>query len=142
MSRPLPPITPETEAWWDATREQRLTVQRCQVCGTSQHYPRSLCTTCHADDLAMVEVTGRGRILSFSIVHRSADPAAFEVPYVVALVALDEGPVLTSNLVSADFTHLACDQPVTVQWEPLEDGRFLPQFTPTDVEKVVPWTSP
>ena len=135
MSRPLPPITPDTQGWWDATRERRLTVQLCRACGYHQFYPRSLCRSCHGDALELVEVSGRATVLSFSVVHRSPDPDAFEAPYVVALVTLDEGPVLTTNLVDVDADPIGCDQPVVVRWEPLDDGRQLPVFTPAMAEE-------
>lgn len=125
----LPPETPETAAWWSATRDRRLTVQHCRSCGQHQMYPRSLCTGCHGDDLELVDAAGHGTVLSFSVVHRSPDPDAFEPPYVVALVVLDEGPVLTSNVVGVDPADVRCDMPVELTWRGLPDGRHLPLFT-------------
>ena len=133
-SRPTPPETHDTAAWWAATRERRLTVQRCTDCGAHQHHPRSLCTSCHGDALELVDASGRGTVLSHSTVHRSPDPAAFTAPYVVALVRLDEGPVLTTNVVDVQPEQVACDQRVEVRWIALDDGRHLPVFTPTPEE--------
>lgn len=133
--RPDPPVTPDTQAWWDATREQRLTVQRCRACGHRQLYPRIVCTACSGQNLELVDSTGRGRVYSFSVVHRSPDPERFRPPYAVGLVRLDEGPVLTTNLLADPLESLECDQPVTVVWEPLPDGRHLPLFTPTSQER-------
>ena len=130
MSRPLPPVTPETQEWWDATRQRRLTVQRCVACGHRQLYPRAVCTACHTTDLELVDAAGTGTVYSYSVVRRSPDPDAFPAPYAVALVRLDEGPTVTTNLVGAPLDGLSCDQAVTVTWEPLEDGRNLPLFTP------------
>lgn len=135
MTHPLPPETPDTGAWWDATRERRLTIQRCRSCGGTQHYPRSLCRRCHGSDLELVDVSGRGTVESFSIVYRSPDPEAFPPPYVVALVRLEEGPVLTTNLVDTDPATVVCDQRVELRWRALDDGRHLPIFTPTPQER-------
>lgn len=135
MSRPLPPTAPETDAWWEATRDRRLLVQRCRDCGNVQLYPRPLCLRCHGDALDLVEASGRGQVHSFSIVHRSPDPVAFPTPYAVALVRLDEGPLLTTNLVGTDLAAIRCDLAVQLRWEPLADGRNLPLFAPTDPER-------
>ena len=123
------PITPDTRAWWDATRDRRLLVQRCTRCGRYQHYPRDLCTSCAAMDLELAPTGGGGTIYSFTIVHRAAGPR-FDPPYVVALVRLDEGPQLLTNIVGCDPSDVRCDQRVTVNWKPIEDGRHLPVFTP------------
>lgn len=133
-SVPSPPETPETTAWWNATRERRLTVQRCRACDHRQHHPRSICTRCYAHDLELVDASGRGHVLSFSVVHRSPDPELFSAPYIVALVQLDEGPVLTCNIVDVEPSAVHCDQPLTIRWRPLADGRHLPVFTPTNEE--------
>lgn len=134
MSQWAPPITPDTSAWWEATRGRRLLVQRCSSCGHHQHYPRTLCLACHGAELELVEAAGHATVWSYSVVHRSPDPGAFEAPYVVALVRLAEGPVLTTNLVDIPHEELACDRPVQVRWRPLDDGRHLPVFGPLEAD--------
>lgn len=131
MSRPLPPISSETREWWDATRDRQLMVQRCGSCGHDQLYPRAICVACHGQALSLVQADGSGRIYSFSVVHRSPDEQHFSPPYIVALIRLSEGPTITSNVVGARIEAVSCDLPVTVTWEPLEDGRHLPLFTPS-----------
>jgi hypothetical protein len=127
--RPIAAPDSVTQEWWDGTRERRLLVQRCRSCGHQQHYPRNICTGCGASDLSLVEAAGRGSVYSFTVVHRAPHPA-FEPPYVVALVRLEEGPVLLTNIVGCAPEDLRCDMPVTVGWEDLPDGRRLPVFTP------------
>ncbi|WP_326822156.1 Zn-ribbon domain-containing OB-fold protein [Streptosporangium sp. NBC_01756] len=114
-----------TGPWWDGTRQARLLLQRCTACGGLQHYPRALCTACGSMDLGFTESSGRGVVDSFTVVHRSADPAV-AVPYVVARVRLDEGPILLTNLVGDG--EWACGRRVRVAWRPLADGRRLPVF--------------
>jgi uncharacterized OB-fold protein len=124
----LPAQNSDTELWWDATRSRRLILQRCKGCDHIQHYPRALCLACGNSDLAWKNSTGTGVLYSASTVLRSPDPHRFETPYVVALVQLSEGPMLFTRLISNDAYKL--DIPVTIDWQPLEDGRHLPVFRP------------
>ncbi|MCA1833555.1 MAG: Zn-ribbon domain-containing OB-fold protein [Actinomycetota bacterium] len=127
-ARPVAAADSQTQSWWDATRESRLLVQHCRACGHHQHYPRALCTECGSLDIEDVEASGRGTVYSFTVVHRAPHPA-FTPPYVVALVRLEEGPVLLSNIVGADHGDVRCDVRVKVAWEDLPDGRKLPVFS-------------
>lgn len=128
MTAPPLPLTDEvTRPWWDATRERRLVLQRCAGCGAYQHYPRPICLACAGDEVAFVAAAGTGTVQSYTVVHRAPSPA-FDPPYVVALVRLAEGPVLTTALVGGAPAGWRCDEPVTVDWRPLPDGRHLPVF--------------
>jgi uncharacterized OB-fold protein len=117
---------PEAQTWWDATRERRLLVQRCRACGHLQLYPRAICTACQSMDLEFSPASGRASVYSFTVVHRSPLPG-YEPPYTVAIVQLEEGPRLLTNIVGGE---VACDDPVSVDWEDLPDGRRLPLFRP------------
>ena len=125
---------PEMDAlaveWWEATRAKRLLVQRCTSCGRYQHYPRALCLACRGVDLAFADASGRATLHSFTVVHRAPAPA-FAAPYTIALVRLEEGPVMLTRIVGADDAALACELPVELRWEPLEGGRHLPVFAPS-----------
>ncbi len=125
-STPAPPDG-VTAPWWEATRERRLTVQRCRTCGTAQHHPRPLCTTCGGGDLTFEDAAGTGTVHTFTVVHRAPVPDR-DVPYVVAIVTLDEGVRLLTELVDVDPDAVRCEQPVTVRWRALDDGRHLPVF--------------
>ena len=129
-SRPVAAPDNVTAGWWAATSERRLTVQRCRACGGAQLYPRPLCTSCGGTDLELVGATGRGTVHSMTVVHRAPHPA-FTPPYVVALVRLDEGPTMMTNVVGCDPAAVHIDQRVEVTWHDLDDGRRLPLFTPT-----------
>lgn len=121
------PADEMTAAWWDATREHRLTVQECG-CGHRQHPPRAVCTACgDTDRLAQVDVSGAATVDTYTVVHR-APRADVETPYVVARVRLAEGPILLTRL-PAEPT---IGDPVTVAWVDLPDGRALPVFTPEE----------
>jgi uncharacterized OB-fold protein len=118
----------ESEAWWEATRERRLLVQRCEHCGRHQHYPRMLCIACGGTDLSFVGASGKGTVYSFTVVRR-APSAGFTPPYVIALVRLAEGPLLVTRIVDCEPALVVCDLPVELRWQRLEDGRHLPVFT-------------
>jgi uncharacterized OB-fold protein len=129
---PLPEdLVPGTDAtlepWWAATREHRFVVQSCSACGEAQHYPRALCSHCGAgsESLTFIDASGTATIESFTEVYRAPHPA-FAVPYVIGLVRLAEGPVLLTRLVGE--TEWECDQPVSIEWWPVGDGRHLPVF--------------
>jgi len=126
--RPIGPPDAVTQGWWDATRQERLTVQRCVACAHEQLYPRAICTGCGSLDLALVDASGLGTVYSYSLVRRAPHPA-FEAPYLVALVRLAEGPVVLTNLVDVEPDEVRCDMPVRLIWEELPDGRRLPLFT-------------
>jgi uncharacterized OB-fold protein len=122
----VPPADEMTAAWWDATREHRLTVQTCD-CGHRQHPPRAVCTGCgDTEHLTQVDAAGAGTVDAFTVVHR-APRTGVETPYVVARVRLVEGPILLTRLPSDRDWSIG--DPVTVGWLDLPDGRALPVFT-------------
>jgi uncharacterized protein len=129
MSRTVANPTPITQGWWDATRDQRLVIQSCTTCGHRQHEPRTLCRACAGDDLGHLDAAGTGTVVSFTVIHRAPSPDV-DAPYVVAIVELDEGVRLLTNLVDVDPVDVTCDMPVTVTWLALDDGRHLPQYRP------------
>jgi len=132
--RPLPtPITPEARPYWDGAREGRLMIPRCDACGKAFMYPRVLCPHCGAREITWIRASGRGRLFSFEIAHQILN-RAFKVktPLVLAMVELEEGPRLLTNLVEVepDPARLRCDMPVEVVFERLTDEITLPMFRP------------
>lgn len=130
----LPPTDELTAPWWDATREHRLLLQSCGGCGARQHHPRYLCTACgRTDGLGWVACDGAGAIDTFTVVHRAPRPG-LALPYLLARVRLDDGPVLLTNLVDVDLDTaadpVAIGARVVLRWRDLPDGRALPVFAP------------
>jgi uncharacterized OB-fold protein len=127
-AKPQPVEDDESAPFWAACREGRLLLQRCGACGKAVFYPRSICPHCHADALGPETGSGRGTIHSWTVSRRPAGPGwADEVPYVVALVDLEEGPrllgvvevddpdeVRTGLAVEADFR--GDDGPTALRW--------------------------
>jgi uncharacterized protein len=118
--------------YWNAARERRLVIRKCKACGQLHFMPRYLCPACWSDQLEWVDVRGTGRVHSFSVIRRASDPAfASRVPYVVALIELDEGPRMMANVVGDDALAVAIGDPVKVIFEDRGDGALIPQFQRT-----------
>lgn len=130
-AHPEVPVDEVSQPWWDATRDQRLVIQRCRTCQHWQHYPRALCTRCGGIDLGFEQVSGRAVVDTYTEVMRGIQPGA-PAPYVVARVRLSEGPVLLSRLLDASGMDCLIGRDVTVAWLPLPDGRHLPVFRLTE----------
>ena len=119
----------ESEAFWSGTLEDKLLVQECSVCGHRQLYGRSLCTNCHAAVLNWIEATGRGTIYSRTIIRQNPSRSFKHlIPFVVALIDLDEGPRMMSNVVGTPAEEVKIGDRVRVTFEPVSDATALPLF--------------
>ena len=130
---PRPAVNDDTRPFFEAARDHRLVVQQCQSCGTHRHPPRPVCAACGSFETSWDEVSGRGTLFTWSVVHQPFHPALREaVPYVVAIVELEGtgGTRFTSNLVDAGPEHLVVGQPVAVTWEEMGPELTLPRFRP------------
>jgi uncharacterized OB-fold protein len=124
-----PPVTETTAPFWEATKENRLLLQWCTACDKPIFYPREVCPSCMGSALEWRDSTGRGTIYAVSVQHKAQNPLmADRAPYAVVLVELDEGVRILSNGVGREPYEFAVGQQVQVTWEPLSDGRNLPQF--------------
>jgi len=129
--KPLPTIDAESRPFWQALRERRLAIMRCGACGEHFFYPRLLCPHCHDAAVEWVDASGRGKIYTFTIARRPAGPAfKADVPYVVALVELEEGPRLMTNIVTSDVESLRIGQAVRVVFDDVTDEVTLAKFAP------------
>lgn len=118
-----------SEPFWDATRDERLLVQWCDDCDAAIFYPRELCPTCLGTNLSWKEAAGSATVYAISVQHSPGNPLmAGRVPYAVALVDLAEGIRMMTNIVTENPSAVRVGDAVTVCWEPLSDGRNLPQF--------------
>jgi uncharacterized OB-fold protein len=130
--KPIPRPYQDTQAYWDAAREGRLVLQRCQDCDRHQFYPRGVCSHCLSSRLDWVDASGRGKVHSFTVSHRAPHPGfAGRLPFVIALVDLEEGVRMMANIVDCDPAAVRIDQPVKVTFEAVTPDATLPQFTPT-----------
>ncbi len=127
-ARPLPEIDEDTAPYWEACAEGRLLLQRCDACQALQTYPRQRCAECWNNDLTWIEASGRATIYSFSIVHRPPPGFEAESPYVLAIVELEEGIRMMTNIIDVAPEDVSIGQAVTVVFEQVTEGVALPKF--------------
>ena len=121
---PAPEQTPENRAWLDAAREGRFLLPWCDDCGRTHWYPRAVCPHCWSTKLSLKPASGRATVYSHSTMLR-VDP-----PYTLAYVALDEGPLMMTNLVEPPADGWQIGQAVQVRFTPAEDGTPVAVFGP------------
>jgi uncharacterized protein len=130
---PVPVPGPDDAPYWKALSQGVLLIQRCTDCGQVRHPPRPRCGQCASAEHSWEAASGFGTVYSFTIVRHPPNPElADRVPYVVALIELDEGPRLVSNVIGVDPERVTISQRVQVQFDPVGDGTVLPRFAPTE----------
>ena len=125
---PIPRPTPLSAPFWDALRQGVMQLQCCDACGAWRWTPQLLCRTCHSDRFTWTATSGRGLLYSYTIVHRPPLPA-FTAPYVVAVVELDEGPLMLTNLVQIAPEAIAIGMALTLAPIRLDETITLYPFT-------------
>ncbi|HEY6870476.1 MAG TPA: Zn-ribbon domain-containing OB-fold protein [Novosphingobium sp.] len=127
----LPTIEDETRPFWDALREGRLLIARCDSCGEVHYYPRPMCPFCWSEDVSLVEASGTGTLYTWSTVHvNDLPPFNTMVPYVAAQVDLSEGVRMTTRLVDVAPGDLAIGMALEVAFEAISDDVTIPVFRP------------
>jgi uncharacterized OB-fold protein len=130
-----PPVGADSGPFWEATREGRLLVQWCTECDRGIFYPRSFCPICGSGrgSLEWRTASGRATVHAATVENKPAATGAGFAngePYVVALVELEEGVRMMTNVIGCPPDEVKVGKAVTLTWERLSDGRQLPQFTP------------
>ena len=132
LGKNIPTPTAGTQAYWDACHNHQLKIQRCADCQHYQFYPRIICTQCMSERLDWVEVSGQAQIISYTVVARAVAKAyEMDVPYIVALVALDEGPTMMTNIIDCSPEMVRVGMPLMVCFEDWTDEITIPKFRPT-----------
>ncbi|MDF2368519.1 Zn-ribbon domain-containing OB-fold protein [Sneathiella sp.] len=128
--KPIPVANPDTAVFWDACNEKRFLIQSCKSCGENQFYPRAICKNCQSNDLEWQEVSGRGTVKTFTVVRHAPSPAfKADLPYVLALINLDEGVSTMMNVIECDVedVHIGMDIELTFE---LRGEQYIPQAKP------------
>ena len=129
--KPSPRITPDAKPFWDALRERQLRLPFCVACGKPHLPPGPVCPFCFAERLEWRAASGRGRVSTWTVVHKAWFPAfAGEVPYNVVQVELEEGPRLTANVVRIENDQLAVGLPVMIEFDEVSPELTMPRFRP------------
>ena len=130
-NKPLPTIVGETRPFWEACRRGQLVIQRCAACGEYQFYPRGICAHCWSEEVRWVETAGRGTVWTYTVTYQNRTPGfAEEVPYVLALVELEEGVKMFTNLVECDPREVGIGMAVEVTFTRANDRVTVPYFKP------------
>ena len=130
-SKPLPKWTAWSRPFWEGARRHEVLIQRCGACGRAVFFPKVFCPHCLGRALGWERASGRGTIYSFTVV-RNNPPSPFlgDVPFVVAIIELEEGVRLLSNVVECDPDALRCGQAVEVVFDDATPEVSLPKFRP------------
>jgi uncharacterized OB-fold protein len=130
-SKPLPQPTPETKPYWEGAAAGELRIQRCRSCRHHYFYPRRGCPHCGSTDVEWTAASGRARLHTYVINHRPAPGFEDDAPYAIAVVELEEGPRMMSNIVGIENSpeSLVLDMPLEVAFESRED-MSIPVFRP------------
>ena len=130
-AKPIPTPSEDSQTYWDATRNHELKLQQCGECSAFRFPPAEVCSECTAEAYQWKPVSGKGRVFSFVIYHRAFHRGfADELPYVVAVIELDEGPRMLSNVTGCKPEEVRCDMPVEVTYEDITGEMTLPKFRP------------
>ena len=131
--KPLPRVDEESKGFWEACRRHELRVQKCTACGTYRFYPRGVCPQCMSSDVEWVRSSGHGTVYTFTVTYQNQMPGfREELPYVLAYVKLEEGPLMLSNIVDCDLDQATIGRRVQVCFKSAEDGHRIPMFRPAD----------
>lgn len=130
MGKPLPYITKDSLEYWEGCKQGKLLYQHCLNCEKNQFYPRYQCKYCNSKNLEYRESKGTGAIYTYTIVHRAPNPAYKEdIPYILAIVELDEGFRMMSNIVGVEEEINIGDR-VRIEFEKRSEEIYIPQFRP------------
>jgi uncharacterized OB-fold protein len=131
--KPIPIPTPESERYWQGCKQHELWLRFCNSCSKPYFYPRDICPMCGGRDVTWKQMSGNGSIYTFAIVQRAPTPGfAEDVPFVNAIVELDEGPRMLASMVDIepDPAKVKVGMPVQVTFEDITEEISLPKFRP------------
>jgi uncharacterized OB-fold protein len=127
----LPQISDANRPYWDGAREGELRLQRCTSCGQLRYPISTVCSNCLSTELEWETVSGRGEVYTFGVFrHRYNDAWGDRTPYAVAIVQLQEGPFVISDLVDVDVDEVRVGMPVQVQFDAATPDVTVPRFGP------------
>jgi len=129
--KPLPVIDVENAPYWEYCKKHELRFQKCSVCGHIRSRISAICPECNSMESEWTKLSGKGRIFSFIIYRRAFHPAyENDIPYCVAIIELDEGPRMQSNITDCDIEAIEIEMPVEVYFDDVNEDISLPKFRP------------
>lgn len=131
VEKPLPRPSEDSAPFWDAAFRGELRMQQCAECGHVRFPPALLCARCLSESCEWVRLSGRGTVYSWIVVHQSQHPAFnADVPYNVAIIELEEGPRLHTNIIQCPNDEIYIGMPVEVAFVRVSDDTALVKFRP------------
>ena len=131
----LPTPDADSQPFWDAAKEGRFLIARCGACGRAHHYPRPFCPFCWSEDVSSEQASGRATLYTHSTVYvNDLSPFRDRLPYVAALVELEEGPRVMTNVVDCAPEDLRMGMPLQVAFRELDENTTAPVFRPAELE--------
>ena len=131
ISYKAPAVDWETRGYWEGAGRGELVLQRCGDCGVVQHRPRGICASCLSSNIEHFVASGRGEVYTYSVVRQNQMPVFRDnLPYVVAYVALEEGPQIMTNIVGCDPETVTIGMAVRAEFVPVGEGLGIPRFVP------------
>jgi len=129
-NKPLPSIVGETRPYWESCRQGQLLIQKCDGCGEYQFYPRGICANCWSGAIKWVKASGKGTVWTYTVTYQNRTPGFDGGPYVLALVELEEGVRMFSNIVECNPRDVKIGMPVQVTFIKASDQVSIPYFKP------------
>jgi uncharacterized OB-fold protein len=132
-SKPLPQtkLPKVSEEFWKGVKAHKLLIQQCGDCGRKIFYPRLFCTECLSSNLRWIKCSGRGKVYSYAV-PRTGTPRPFanSTPYIIAVIKLDEGVTISSNIVNCKPEDVKCDMDVEAVFDDITEQVTLVKFKP------------
>ena len=129
--KPLPKLNPDSKPFWDGCKDHQLRFQKCKNCSFVRWPAAIICPECSSSDTEWIVASGKGKIYSFVVYHVAYHPAfKDDLPYVVAVVRLEEGPRFLTNIIGRNPDMVKCDMDVEVSWDDITGEFSLPKFKP------------
>ena len=132
LSPPLPSPSPESQPFWQAARQGHLVLPRCNACDQGYfYYPRATCPNCLSPDLSWEELSGRAALFTYTVAQTPTHPGfAQKEPLIIAIVELEEGPRMSTNILACPPEKLTIGMPLVAVFEPVDDAIALVKFRP------------
>jgi uncharacterized OB-fold protein len=130
-NKPLPIPNQDTKPFWDACAHHELIFQKCIDCNYTRWPPSYICSACHSFNYRWIKSKGRGKIYAFVVYHKAFHPSFEEdLPYITAVVELEEGPRILTNIIECDLSEIECETQVELVWDRVTGEFSLPKFKP------------
>lgn len=130
-NKPLPQPNPDTKPFWNGCKQHELRFQKCVNCGHVRWPPSIICPRCHSKKNEWIVSSGEGTVYTFAVYHLKYHEEFEDIlPYTTAIVELEEGPHILSNIVKCDSSEIHCGMAVEVVWEDVTEDVSLPKFKP------------